>query len=264
MRKASRAALMVLALFFVLANTSCDSSLTIINESSYEIIDVRLAPVGTLSWGPNLLGLSLLPGESLTGVVPVSIRKPEERHEYGNRLANWQITLATDIADPVERLMAVRASCAAARHSVDESDRELLHDFMDHWWLYDLVCNKVPPLVRRLIGRPRFNVILSNVRGPQQPMYSAGSRVVALRSMGPLNGDMGLNITAWSYVDKMSVGLVACREHVPDIWTLAELLPDALADLVEAAERTGRLPSEAEAPSSSARAAEPASTPPAA
>jgi hypothetical protein len=67
MRKASRAVLLLLALLFVMANTSCDSSLTLINQSSYEIIDVRLSPVGALSWGRNLLGGgTLLPGESLT------------------------------------------------------------------------------------------------------------------------------------------------------------------------------------------------------
>ncbi|MCA9670708.1 MAG: hypothetical protein KC503_34160 [Myxococcales bacterium] len=66
MRKVTRKVLLVFALLFVLANTSCDSSLTLINQSDYSIVDVRLAPVGTVSWGPNLAGGEIPPGGSLT------------------------------------------------------------------------------------------------------------------------------------------------------------------------------------------------------
>lgn len=176
-----------------------------------------------------------LPRRSLTAIVPVSIRKPEEMRTYGNRLANWHVSLATEIADPVERLRAIQRSTRAARESLAAGDPELLQDFMSYWWLYDLVVNKLTRLVRRVTGRPTFNVILSNVRGPTKPMYVEGSRLVALRSMGPIVNDLGLNVTAWSYVDTMSIGVVACREHVPDIWTLAEQFAPALAELKHAA-----------------------------
>jgi diacylglycerol O-acyltransferase len=59
--------------------------------------------------------------------------------------------------------------------------------------------------------------------------------VLSIMSMGPLFNDVGLNITAWSYVDQMHIGIVACHEHVPDIWDLAERLPTELALLKAAA-----------------------------
>ena len=184
-----------------------------------------------------LLSHDELPKASLNATITVSIRKPEELRTYGNRLANWPVSLATDVADPVERLKRIQQSTQAARETLEAADRELLHDFMDLWWVYDVSVNKNPKLLRTIIGRPTYNVILSNVRGPDHTMYVAGSRLVALRSMGPIVNELGLNITGWSYADTMSIGVVACREHVPDIWDLAERLPVALAELLQAAER---------------------------
>ena len=66
------------------------------------------------------------------------------------------------------------------------------------------------------------NLIASNVRGPSVPLYSNGARVSELFSMGPLSGQQGLNFTAWSYLDAFSVGVHACREHVPDVRSLAD------------------------------------------
>ena len=100
----------------------------------------------------------------------------------------------------------------------------------------------VPKIVRLISGRSAFNVILSNVRGPDEPLYSEGARVVALQSMGPIVDYLGLNMTGWTYVDTMSIGVVACREHVPDIWDLAERIPEALEELVAAADDVSHEP----------------------
>jgi len=78
-------------------------------------------------------------------------------------------------------------------------------------------------------------VIVSSVRGPQQPLYIDGVRVVALRSMGPLSLQQGLNFTAWSYLDDFAVGLHACREHVPDLEILADAMREELEALTRAA-----------------------------
>ena len=67
-------------------------------------------------------------------------------------------------------------------------------------------------------------MIVSNVRGPREPLFSDGARVVALYSMGPLAKQQGLNFTAWSYQNDFQIGVHACREHVPDLRALAEFL----------------------------------------
>ncbi|MFN8628631.1 MAG: wax ester/triacylglycerol synthase family O-acyltransferase [Candidatus Binatia bacterium] len=195
--------------------------------------DVLLAMTGGAVRG-YLEGHRELPPASLTASVPVSIRKPEELRTYGNRLAMWYVSLATDYADPVERLRAVARSTRAAREDLDSKDRELLHDWMEYWWLFKLFYG-LQALAILLLRRPSLNVIVSNVRGPSVPLYSGGARVLGIMSMGPLFNDVGLNVTAWSYLDQMSIGIVACHEHVPDIWDLADRFPTELQRLVAAA-----------------------------
>jgi diacylglycerol O-acyltransferase len=63
------------------------------------------------------------------------------------------------------------------------------------------------------------------------PLYSNGARVSELFSMGPLSGQQGLNLTAWSYLDALSVGVHACHEHVPDVRSLADGLAVELEKL---------------------------------
>jgi WS/DGAT/MGAT family acyltransferase len=177
-----------------------------------------------------------LPAEPLTASIPVSIRKPEEERSYGNRVGVWMVSLATHLADPVLRYRAISRAARDAREAHQAKDPELLADWQDYWWIYRAFYS-LQRLVGRLLRRPVFHVILSNVRGPAAPIYSDGARVVALRSMGPILDDGGLNFTGWSYVDTMSVGIVACREHVPDLWALAEGVELSLRELREAAEK---------------------------
>lgn len=178
-----------------------------------------------------------LPEESLTATIPVSIRTPEQQRTYGNRLSSWFVAIATDVEDPVERLRVIARNTRAARESWEAKDPELQHDAMEYGWLYRGWQRVTTLLARRFSGRPAYSAILSNVRGPDRPVFSNAAPVVALRSMGPLSEDLGLNITGWSYAGTMSIGVVACREHVPDIWELADRLPEALHELVRAADK---------------------------
>lgn len=198
--------------------------------------DVLLALVGAVARG-YLVDRGELPAEPLTATVPVSVRKPEELRTYGNRTSGWYVSLATDVADPSERLEAVNRSTRAARENLAAKDNELQHDWMENWWLWSLFARMLPWVGRRVTHRPAYNVIVSNVRGPSVPLYNAGARLMALQSMGPLVGDLGLNVTAWSYCDVMSVGVMACRERMPDIWEFADRFPAELAELRAAADK---------------------------
>jgi WS/DGAT/MGAT family acyltransferase len=182
-----------------------------------------------------------LPSESLTASIPVSIRAAEEPSRYGNRLASWYVYLATDVADPVARLQAVARNTATARATLRAKDLALQSDWQEQWLLWALFMGPLLRLMRRSRNRPVYNLIVSNVRGPSAAIAHQGARVVSIQSMGPLQGDMGLNVTAWSYVDQFSIGVVACHEHVPDIWDLAERIPSALEELKAAAFAQRRL-----------------------
>jgi hypothetical protein len=86
-----------------------------------------------------------------------------------------------------------------------------------------------------------MHAIVSNVRGPSEPLYLNGAKLVGVQSMGPLIEGVGLNFTGWSYVDTLHVGIVACREHVPDIWELADGVKAELKELLEAAEKASQV-----------------------
>jgi len=159
---------------------------------------------------------------SLTAAIPVSVRNNLEDPAFGNAVTAMLATTASHVADPLERMRIVAKSTAAARALFERRDPRLAVEWYDHWVLRRLWLHDLPVFLNALLGRPAVNLIASNVRGPSVPLYSNGARVSELFSMGPLSGQQGLNFTAWSYLDAFSVGVHACREHVPDVRSLAD------------------------------------------
>ena len=80
--------------------------------------------------------------------------------------------------------------------------------------------------------RPPFNVMVSGIRGPDFPLFCAGSRVEAMYPVGPVAEGVGLNVTIFSYLDQLQFGLLACRKLLPELDDLAVLIDDALGELV--------------------------------
>jgi diacylglycerol O-acyltransferase len=80
--------------------------------------------------------------------------------------------------------------------------------------------------------RPPFNVMVSGVRGPDFPLFCAGSRVDSMYPVGPIAEGVGLNVTIFSYLDQLQFGLQACRRLLPELDDLAVLIDDALGELV--------------------------------
>jgi WS/DGAT/MGAT family acyltransferase len=177
-----------------------------------------------------------LPDGSLTAAVPVSVRRPGEERTWGNRVTTWYVTLATDVSDPVERLQTIMRSARAARAEMEATDPELQHAWAEYWRLFRFVTQGVPKIARPFIGRPSYNAIVSSVPGPPVPLFRHGARLVQMISMGPLVEGIGINFTGWSYAGEMTVAVMACREHAPDIWDLAVALRTSLDELSAAAD----------------------------
>lgn len=152
----------------------------------------------------HLRSVGEAPGSSLTATVPSGL--PVRPHAYGNGVTVLYLSLHSDEPDPAHRLAAVRTSVAAAKAST-ANDPRLLPDFQRFPRLYRGVVAGME-LDERRRGRPAYNLICSSVRGPR-PLTLMGRNVEALRSVGPLAGRFGLNLTAWSYRDELSVGLHA-------------------------------------------------------
>lgn len=181
----------------------------------------------------HLLDVGESPSDPLTATVPVSIRLPEERDDYGNRMNFWALNLHTPVDDPVERLLAIRDSARAAKANAQRpgADR-LLMRWQEYPPLFKAV-NVFGVITSKFVGRPPYNMIISNVRGPDE-LWADGARIEEIASIGQLSTGLGLNMTGWSYCGRMTIGLVAVPEHEPDIWGLADRLERALAELVAA------------------------------
>jgi hypothetical protein len=80
---------------------------------------------------------------------------------------------------------------------------------------------------------PPFNLVISNVPGPQVPLYSAGARLEHFYPVSTLVDGQGLNMTVQSYLGNLDFGFLACRELVPDVWDMTRYLEDAMAELLD-------------------------------
>jgi WS/DGAT/MGAT family acyltransferase len=177
--------------------------------------------------------------KSLVAMIPISVRSEDEKGAMGNRVSSMLVSLASDIADPVKRLCAITDGTKQAK----EQDKAIGADVLTDWT--EFAAPAVAARAARLYSNmriadrhnPLFNLTISNVPGPNFPLYSAGSRMVAMYPMGPIFDGAGLNITVMSYMGNVNFGLVACRETVPRVWDIAHYLGDALEELKKAADR---------------------------
>jgi WS/DGAT/MGAT family acyltransferase len=163
-----------------------------------------------------------LPDAPLVAQVPVSVRGTDEVGTYGNRILLMAAPLRTDIADPVERLQATHESLKDMKERHRALPAGLLQD-ANHF-IPPAVFARAAQLTFRLAtsrpGRPTWNLVISNVPGPQFPLYLAGARLVANYPVSVVTDGMGLNITVMSYDGHLDFGLVADRDQMPDLQRL--------------------------------------------
>jgi WS/DGAT/MGAT family acyltransferase len=175
-----------------------------------------------------------LPAESLIAMVPVSVRSGGEDDAFQNRVSALLADLATNEADPAKRLRRVQQSMTAAKEDFAAIPAETLQDYTQF----------APPAVAaramRMYSRlriadrmnPPFNLIISNVPGPNFPLYSAGARLEHFYPVSALADGQGLNMTVQSYNGNLDFGFIACRELVPDVWLMTDLLQESMAELL--------------------------------
>jgi diacylglycerol O-acyltransferase len=182
--------------------------------------------------------------EPLVAMVPMSTRSSADAGVLGNKVHAMLVSLATTVVDPIERLRSISGGTRQAK----EQARVLSEDLLREW--AQLAVPALSSRLARLAGNLRlfdhvpalFNVLVSNVPGPDVPLWCGGARLVALYPVGPLAEGVGLNITVFSYTGTLYVGILGCRSLVPEVDHLAHHVSDALGELVKAATRTGRAP----------------------
>jgi diacylglycerol O-acyltransferase len=185
-----------------------------------------------------------VPDRSLIAGVPVSTRGEEATALGANLISAMFVALATDVDDPVERLLAIREATRDAKDEYQAVGADLLQNWTEFSGprLFGLAVRLYSRMGLADRHPPALNVLVSNVPGPPLPLYFAGGRLVALYPLGPIFDGMGLNITVLSYLDTVGFGLVACRELVPDLERLAGYTSDALAELTGRAKERSAAP----------------------
>lgn len=166
-----------------------------------------------------------LPTTPLVAQIPVSVRTGDQVGTYGNRILLMSVPFHTDIEDPVERLQATHASLADMKERHKALPADLLQD-ANHF-IPPAVFHRAAQLTFRLstgVGRPAWNLVVSNVPGPQTPLFMAGARLVANYPVSVITDGMGLNITVMSYNGRMNYGIVADRDQMPDVGLLMDWL----------------------------------------
>ena len=160
---------------------------------------------------------------------------------YGNRVAYFQTALHVEIADPVERMLATREVTLEAKRELEIMGRETVIDWMEY-------LPAVPyTLLKRLQSRLRFadvvpspsNLVVSNVSGPRERIFWDGAQLVEFYSVGPLSEGIGLNLTVWSYCDRMYCALLTCCDQLPDPHAIMQGLHEELRELVDRAQQRG-------------------------
>lgn len=177
-----------------------------------------------------------LPNGSLVAGAPINVRTEEEKGKGGNVINQMNVSVRSDIADPKERLAAVHEEAVASKAYANAVGARIMTD----------VTQSVPPAVAALGSRaaveaglmhrfnPPFNTIVTNVPGPQIPLYMGGAKLIRNYGFAPLTEGMGLTHPILSYDGLITISFQACREMLPDPDFYEECLNESFEDLKRA------------------------------
>lgn len=176
-----------------------------------------------------LMESNALPNQPLTAGIPVSVR-PAGDASVGTAISFIIATLGTDIADPRLRLETIHESTRRAKENLQKLPRSAI----DRYSLM-LMGPFILQLVTGLGGRtkPVFNVTISNVPGPDHPLYYNGLKMEGIYPVSLLSHGQALNITCLSYDGNLNFGFTACRDTLPKMQRLSVYTGEALEELEE-------------------------------
>ncbi|MFZ5722220.1 MAG: WS/DGAT/MGAT family O-acyltransferase [Pseudomonadota bacterium] len=176
-----------------------------------------------------LISQRALPDQPLIAMVPMSVRADES--DGGNQIAMILANLGTHVADPGRRIGLVMASVREAKERCARMSAEEIVNYT--------ALTLAPGGLNLLTGmNPKwqtFNVIISNVPGPKEPLYWNGARLQGIYPVSIVLDRMALNITLTSYVDSLEFGFIACRRTLPSMQRLLDYVEKAIDELEIAA-----------------------------
>jgi diacylglycerol O-acyltransferase / wax synthase len=215
---------------FAAQSWSLDRIKSVKQAAGVTVNDVVLAMcAGALRY--YLAEQNALPDKSLVAMVPVSLRNQNEFDNGGNVVGVSLCNLATDTGDPATRLEAISASMRRNKKVFSELPRPLalaLSAFNIGPW----ILAAIPGFISSM--PPPYNIVISNVPGPAEPMYCRGARLDGIYPLSVALDGLALNITIVSNAGNLDFGLVGCPHSVPHLQRLLAHLEMSLKDLERA------------------------------
>jgi diacylglycerol O-acyltransferase len=174
-----------------------------------------------------LLERDELPNKSLTAGIPVSVR-PNDDEGAGNAISFIVASLGTDLPEAGERLQAIRNSVRHAKAHVQSLPRQAMTQYT-----MLLMAPTMLTLLTGIGGRtpPMFNITISNVPGPDKPLYFRGAEMLSVYPASIVTHGQALNITCESYAGQMNFGFTGCHTSMPSMQKVAVYCAAALAEL---------------------------------
>jgi diacylglycerol O-acyltransferase len=222
---------------FVFGSISLDDIKIVKNAFGASVNDVLLALVSS-SLRRYLLERGELPELALRTGIPISLRSDEDE-QISNRVTQAPVTLATNLDDPLARLQAIREDCEQAKEIARGGGKGFVEmiQVMPPLLVTAMMSATAPEQVTQMLGS---NLIVSNVRGSDQPMYIAGARLETMYPMSIITSGMGINFTCVSYVDQVDIGVTVEPQLVPDPWGIIDSMTTSLEEYLVLAKNKSR------------------------
>jgi WS/DGAT/MGAT family acyltransferase len=169
-----------------------------------------------------------LPERSLQALMPMSLRT--DASDGGNAVGAAMVRVCSDIADPLQRLKAAHHAAQEGKENAEKLGADLFSRLMD------AVPSVVGHLILSKVMIPTVNMTVSNVRGPDQPLYMAGAKAMCFYPVSVPTDGCGLNLTGVSYNRVMWLSMVSCRQMVPDPAFFVACMKESWEELLAAAD----------------------------
>ncbi|GAA6137207.1 wax ester/triacylglycerol synthase family O-acyltransferase [Arenicella sp. 4NH20-0111] len=178
-----------------------------------------------------------LPQRSLVAMAPVNVRTRDQEGTAGNQVAQMTVRVRSDISDPIERLLKVNQGTSNAKELTNAVGAKTMTDYSQ------FIPSTLTASAVRLYSKlgmanrikPSYNCVITNVPGPQVPLYFTGAKMLSNFSLGPPIDGMGLFHGLGSYCGKFTISVSSCREMMPDPAFYALCLQNSFDELLKSA-----------------------------
>ena len=179
-----------------------------------------------------------LPQESLRAFAPVNTRSgAADESDPGNNISTMSPLLYTDVEDDVERLRCIHQETTEQKAARKGISARLMTDVTKHAAATtQLLAARM--LINSEMASRMTNVCISNVPGPQVPVFMTGAKLISQMGLGPLSDRMGLFLAVTSYAGRMTFSATSCRRTMPDIEFFIQCLRDNFDSLLKASKKT--------------------------